>query len=141
MNYIVTKPIKSKTVAVLLIHFLGPFGLFYSSVFYGVVMCFAVPVLWSTLFFYNYTSLLEMNLSGEFLIISFVGYYIFLWLFAFMGVSNYNNKIIEEANYQQEILNSYQANAVSKVTDNEDKILFDWLKRNPDKSIDDFYAK
>ena len=85
MNYLVTKPLKSKGLAALLVFV--PFGLFYSSIWGGIVMYFIVPLL--TFFGIAY---------GEIQLVSFiilVPLYILICLvWAIIAVSDYNNQII-----------------------------------------------
>ena len=45
MNYIVTKPIKSRGIAIIAVIFLGGLGLFYSTIAGGIIMGIIAPVL------------------------------------------------------------------------------------------------
>lgn len=86
MNYIVTKQLKSKGLAVFLTILFGGVGLFYASIIGGIVMTIIFPAIILFLFF-----------SGHFFlsIISACCYYLICMIWAIMAVNGYNRKVQE----------------------------------------------
>lgn len=96
MNYIVTKSTKSKGIAILLVAFLGPIGMFYSTILGGVIMTLGAPLMLYALF-----AKAAFSHSEIFVLIAIIWAfiaYIFCFLWAVSAVDNYNYKIIQEAN-------------------------------------------
>ena len=92
MNYIVTKPVKSKGIAALLVIFFGGLGLFYSSILGGLVMGIIAPILIVLFLFYGAVS---GSISIMAIVIIFCCLYYFICLiWAIRAVDNYNQEII-----------------------------------------------
>jgi len=92
MNYIVTKPVKSKGLAIILVLILGGVGLFYATILGGIIMGIIAPILIWILLYYGI-------ISGTFSIVVIVVifcllYYIICLIWAIRAVDNYNQKII-----------------------------------------------
>ena len=86
MNYIVTKPLKDKGLAVFLVVVFGSLGLFYSSIIGGIIMTVFFPILIIVLFF----------LQHYFLLISLCClYYVICIIWAISGVNNYNKNVTQ----------------------------------------------
>ncbi len=110
MNYIVTKPVKSKGIAILLVAAFGPIGMFYSTITGGITMTLFIPTTIILLLFTGYT-----YHAGIFtliaLLVGLISYIVnFIW--AVNAVNNYNKKIIDGQKYnlsnQQIIIDGYQ---------------------------------
>lgn len=86
MNYIVTKQLKSKGLAVFLTILFGGVGLFYTSIIGGIVMTIIFPAIVFFLLF-----------SGQFFLsIAFACcYYVICMIWAIMAVNSYNRKVQE----------------------------------------------
>lgn len=82
MNYYVTKSVKSKNVAFLLVLFLGPFGLFYATVGGAFVMLILAPILLVT---------------GDWAFLLFPIYYVFCFIWALSAVADYNRQIMRNS--------------------------------------------
>src|SRR5437870_1537958 len=88
MNYIATRPLKNKVVAALLVFV--PFGLFYSSIWGGIVMYFIVPIL---TVFSVFKEVIPLSL-----IIIFVPVYILICLiWALVAVSEHNKAVLNNS--------------------------------------------
>ena len=86
MNYIVTKPLKNKGLAVFLVVVFGSLGLFYSSITGGIIMTVFFPILLLILFFSQHFFLL---------IILCCLYYIICIIWAVVGIDLYNKSLIK----------------------------------------------
>ena len=96
MNYIVTKSLKSKGLAMLLVAFLGPIGMFYSTILGGIVMTLGTPIL-----LYGLLAKAAFSHSEIFVVIAIIWAfiaYILCFLWSVSAVENYNNRIMQEAN-------------------------------------------
>ena len=106
MNYIVTKPIKSKGIAALLVFIFGGLGLFYASIVGGIIMGIVAPI---AVYFFLILGVIKDTMSLIVIVIIFCClYYILCLIWALNAVSNYNKKIIAESNYANS--NLYQDN-------------------------------
>jgi hypothetical protein len=96
MNYIATKSLKSKGLAVFLVILFGSLGLFYSSIIGGIIMTLFFPLLVVLLF-----------LSGHiFLAIGLCCmFYIICIIWAINAVNNYNNDVIQNSQLYYDSLN------------------------------------
>jgi Ca2+/Na+ antiporter len=97
MNYIVTKPLKNKGLAVFLVVIFGSLGLFYSSIIGGIIMTIFYPILLIVLFFWQQYSLL---------IFLCCLYYVICIIWAINGINHYNRHVEKYASqyssqYQQ----------------------------------------
>lgn len=113
MNYIVTKPVKSRGIAILLVTIFGPFGMFYSTIFGALMTLIPIPAI---LLFCFYI----LNKEGGFvnnemiIIILLIAYYLSWYVWAVIGVNKYNKKITKNAsipystNSNSEETNYYQ---------------------------------
>ncbi|MEJ7821355.1 MAG: hypothetical protein WKF85_03480 [Chitinophagaceae bacterium] len=109
MNYIVTKPMKSKGIAALLVIFFWPFGMFYSTIIGAFTMIGAVPLLIVLI------SVYKLNLL---LIVFF--YFVTCFIWAIAAVDSYNNRIQSESYYpvQQKTSTNTRINYKPTNTDN-----------------------
>lgn len=107
MNYIVTKPIKSKGIAALLVMLFGGIGLFYATTLGGIIMGLIAPVAIIAFFFLGlYTG----QMSVVVIVILFCCfYYILCLIWALAAVGNYNKKIIAESD------NGFSTNTTSTI--------------------------
>src|ERR1700676_4091569 len=96
MNYIVTKSLKNKGLAVFLVVMFGGLGLFYSSIAGGIIMTLFFPLLLVVLFY-----------SGHFFLL--IGlcciYYLICIIWAVNGVNIYNKSVVK---YSSQYSPSYQ---------------------------------
>jgi|SRR6202035_3737804 len=94
MNYIITKPLKDKGLAVFLVVIFGSLGLFYSSITGGIIMTVFFPILIIVLFF----------LQHYFLLITLCClYYVICIIWAINGINNYNSKVTKySSQYSQQ---------------------------------------
>src|SRR5438552_3606115 len=95
MNYIVTKPTKSKGIAALLVFLFGGIGLFYASVTGGIIMGIVAPI---ASFFFLFLGIITSTISLFALVIVFCClYYIICLIWALKAVNNYNQTLISES--------------------------------------------
>jgi len=160
--YLVTKSHKSVGIAILLTILFGPIGLFYASIAGGLIMTFLVPMFLVILFIAGIVQ------KSSFIIGWSIGLYIFFgstyWLItmilAVLSVRSYNEEIDNDAKLQFDILNRLQEKAKYPIIINinqkaadtassgKEKIeistkpnLQEWLKSNPGKTMNDYFAK
>lgn len=160
-RFIVTKPTKSVGIAILLTLILGPIGLFYASVSGGLIMTFT-PIF---LFLLALVGVAQENSvllgwSVGLLIIFAVTYWLINSIWAIISVTNYNNKIEDDAKRQFDLYNrenqthpnQFVVNINQKTSDlntsgrqaievSTKPNLQDWLKSNPGKAINDYFIK
>lgn len=101
MNYIVTKPTKSKGIAILLVLLFGPVGLFYSSIRGGVIMLIS-PII-ALLLFYgsSFTGNLGLGMASlSFLFIFTSLFWIICIIWAVNAVDKYNAELYKNSNNQ-----------------------------------------
>jgi ATP-dependent Zn protease len=145
MNYIVTKPTKSKGIAILLTLLFGPIGLFYSSIRGGLIMTIT-PFIAGAIFIMSiFTGNIELLLTSySFLIVFGLTWWIVCIIWAVNAVDKYNEKI-ESESYYSERQNTYdQKNDVNNrnnFSDSSSESFIEWSKRNPHKSLNDFYQE
>lgn len=87
---------KSKGIAILLVAFLGPIGMFYSTILGGVIMTLGAPLM-----LYALLAKAAFSHTEIFVLIAIIWAfiaYILCFLWAVSAVENYNHKIIQEAN-------------------------------------------
>ncbi len=96
MNYIVTKPIKSKGIAVLLVFFFGGIGLFYASITGGIIMGLVAPLAVFT--FLVLSTTMHSALIVTLVIIFCCLYHLLCLIWALNSIHNYNKRIIAESN-------------------------------------------
>lgn len=159
--FLVTKSTKSVGIAILLTFLFGPLGLFYASVTGGLIMTFT-PILLIILTLVGLFQENSLLLGWSFgLLIAFAAtFWLINIIWAAVSVTNYNKEIEEEANRQFDLWNRHQntnpnqfvVNINQKTTDKKisgqetidvttKPTLQDWLKSNPGKSINDYFAK
>ena len=159
--YLVTKSPKSVGIAILLTMLFGPIGLFYASVSGGLIMTIApfllVALVIAGLFREN-TFLLEWSLTM--LIIFVLTYWLINIVWAVISVISNNQEIEEEARKQNEFWRNHYSSTPNQVVvnihqktpevktsvkqKNEELTkphIQDWLKSNPGKTINDYFAK
>jgi energy-coupling factor transporter transmembrane protein EcfT len=162
--YLVTKSHKSVGIAILLTLLFGSIGLFYAIITGGLIMTFLGPTFLVILF-------IAGIVQKSYLIIGWsIGLYIFFgltcWLitiiWAAISVRSYNGEIDDDAKRQFDLITRLQETDRGKnpITVNinpttadisssgQRKIevttkpnLQDWLKSNPSKTINDYFAK
>jgi hypothetical protein len=159
--YLLTKSPKSVGVAILLTFLFGPIGLFYASVSGGLIMTFT-PIF---LFILSLVGLVQKNLfllvwSGGFLIIYAVTFWLINIIWAVLSVIHYNEVLEDDAKRQFDLWNNHheksQNQFVGSTNQKESDIntsgrevievstkpnLQDWLKNNPGKTMNDYFAK
>jgi len=159
--FLVTKSTKSVGIAILLTFLFGPLGLFYASVTGGLIMTFT-PIL---LIILTLVGLFQENpllLGWSFgLLVAFAAtFWLINIIWAAISVTSYNREIEDEAARQFDLWNrsrettpnQFVVNINQKKSDinatGQEKIevttkpnLQDWLKSNPGKSINDYFAK
>lgn len=91
-RYFVSKPIKSKGIAAILVFLFWPVGLFYSSVIGGLVMSFIIGPL----------VLLTMDTPFIYLLLPIYFFTCLIW--ALIAVSNYNRKLIIEVESRNQLI-------------------------------------
>jgi hypothetical protein len=161
-NYHVVKSTKSVGIGILLTLLLGPIGLFYSTVWGGMIMTFG-PILALVIFF------LGLSFGNEFIQaifgVTFIVIWVFWWLiciiWSVIAVNQYNKKIMKQSNYNisyypdnstiesPSYLENYRKQLPSRETNRlpEENLnkdvpkIQDWLKANPGKGINDYYVK
>ena len=95
MNYIVTKPTKSKGIAALLVMLFGGIGLFYASVTGGIIMGIVAPF---AIFFFFFLGIMTSTMSLVALVIVFCClYYIICLIWALNAVNIYNQRLISDS--------------------------------------------
>jgi|GEM_PF-1171515 len=161
-NYHVVKSTKSVGVGILLTLLLGPIGLFYSSVWGGIIMTFG-PIIFIVIFFLGMSieSEIIQLMAGITIIIFWALWWLICIIWSAIAISNYNRRIISQSihnipyypvrptiespspldRYNKQLA-SRETNLLSedKLNDNVPKIQ-DWLKANPGKGINDYYMK
>jgi hypothetical protein len=145
MNYIVTKPTKSKGIAILLTLLFGPIGLFYSSIRGGLIMTIT-PFIAGAIFIMSiFTGNIELLLTSySFLIVFGLTWWIVCIIWAVNAVDKYNEKIESESNYSERQNTYDQKNDVNNrnnFSDSSNESFIEWSKRNPHKSLNDFYQE
>jgi hypothetical protein len=161
-NYHVVKSTKSVGLGILLTLLLGPIGLFYSTVWGGIIMTFG-PVLLIVLGF------LGMSIQSEFMQLvasaTLIIYLLLWWLiclvWSVIAVNQYNRKIMSRSIYNtphypvragtespsyiadnKKQLPSSPTHPLDRGSFNQDvPNIQDWLRANPDKGINDYYIK
>jgi len=97
MNYIVTRNLKSKATAALLVFLFGPLGLFYTGIYAAILMSFVIPVF---IFLSVLTGLIPYVLL--FMIVPIYYFSCFIW--AIISVGKYNSLLLSEGkNFNSEI--------------------------------------
>jgi hypothetical protein len=159
--YLLTKSTKSIGIAILLTFLFGPIGLFYASVSGGLIMTFT-PIF---LFILSIVGLVQKNLfllvwSGGFLIIYAVTFWLINIIWAVLSVISYNEELEDDAkrqfdlwnNHHEKSQNQFVVNITQKASDintsgreafevSTKPNLQDWLKNNPGKTMNDYFAK
>lgn len=161
-NYHVVKSTKSVGVGILLTLLLGPIGLFYSSVWGGIIMTLG-PILFIVIFFLGMSigSEIIQLMAGITIIIFWALWWLICIIWSAVAINQYNRRImsqsihnipyypgsptIESPSYLEIYKNqlpSRESHLVSQenLNDNVPKIQ-DWLKANPGKGINDYYVK
>jgi len=159
-SFLVTKSPKSIGIALLLTFLFGPIGLLYASVSGGLIMIFTPIFIFLLLIFGgSQNNLVLVGSSFGLLIIFALSYWLINIIWAVTSVINYNKKIEDEAHGQLEFWNimhekdqnqyvininqkSPDINASGQVANMSTKPnLQDWLKNNPNKTINDYFIK
>jgi hypothetical protein len=159
--YLVTKSPKSVGLAILLTFVFGPIGLFYASVSGGLIMTFT-PILLALLVvvgLFQENSLL-LGWSFGLLLIFAATFWLINIIWAVVSVRSYNQELEDESTRQFDLWNrtrettpnQFVVNINQKTSDinttGQETIevtakpsLQDWLKSNPGKTINDYFAK
>ena len=161
-NYHVVKSTKSVGVGILLTLLLGPIGLFYSTIWGGIIMTF-FPVLILGIMF------LGIGTESEFIMVIgglvSIGYIFFYWLICMIwsaiAIKQYNKNILDQSNSNISYYPvstsyesiSYPGSENKQITFKETNLyplenigedvpnIQEWLKANPTKGINDYYGK
>ena len=165
-NYVVTKPQKSVGIAILLTLVFGPIGLFYATVTGGLVMLFG-PFILLVLMIMGFVADNPLLWGSTAMLLLF--FVLFWWLvcmvWAAIGVSNYNRRIVREAQEEHMLyrnifgegreqdrvlvqaknlnleINSGIPHERRPVKTETRPPLEEWLKSNPGKSINDYFTR
>ena len=158
--FIVTKSPKSIGIAMLLTLLFGPIGLFYASISGGLIMTI-IPIIFILLLYAGVlqeNSLLMAWTSGLIIIFILI-YWLIILIWAVISVRSYNEELEVDAKRQLELWNSLHEkdqnqyvininqkspdiNASGQVANMSTKPnLQDWLKNNPNKTINDYFIK
>jgi hypothetical protein len=161
-NYHVVKSTKSVGIGILLTLLFGPVGLFYSSVFGGIVMTFS-PILLLLIFFLGLGMHSELisTIAGLAYLITWALWWLICMIWSAIAIKQYNKTIINQSNYNISYypanptsgLPSYLASHTKQLASQETNLLpaeklnnnvpniQDWLKANPNKGVNDYYIK
>jgi len=158
--FIVTKSPKSFGIAILLTLLFGPIGLFYASVWGGLIMTFTPMFLLLILISGALQNNPDLTDGYTVLIIIFViTYWLTNIIWSIIGVKNYNEKLEYEAKRQYELwsrlnekdqnqLNSIVSQKSPEINASSQQIrqsnkpnLQEWLKANPGKTMNDYYTR
>jgi hypothetical protein len=158
--FIVTKSPKSIGIAILLTILFGPIGLFYASISGALIMILA-PIFIVVLLVFGVLqdSSVLMNLSIGILIFFVLTYWLISIIWAVISVNSYNEEIEDENRRHIELWNTLHENDQNQIVINVSQesrklnisgqgttlsskpSLREWTKNNPNKSINDYYAK
>ena len=161
-NYHVVKSTKSVGIGILLTFLFGPIGLFYATVFGGIVMTFS-PILLLVIFFLGLDMQSEVIsiIAGMTLLFGLIFWWLICMIWSAIAVTQYNKRIMEESKYNDAYnrvdstsnapssLDHYrnqQAYQPTKIlpaesVNDENPNIQSWLKSNPDKGVNDYYIK
>jgi len=158
--YYVTKSPKSIGVAILLTFLFGPVGLFYASISGGLIMTFT-PIILALLIIVGFVheNIVLVDWSATLLVVFILTYWLICIIWATISVNSYNREIEEEAKRQYEIWklhseatpNQFSVNINRNYDESNHRQrnnlqetgkpnLKDWLKNNPGKTVNDYYA-
>ncbi len=152
-----TRSHKSVGLALILAFFFGPFGLFYASLTGGLIMTLTPILLYVSLLL----GLLQDNpilaaLSLGILLIFALAYWLIILIWAVVSVKNYNDDVDAEADRQFQLFAAMASKEQPKVivnispgtdagqpavTTSDKPSLQEWLKSNPGKSVNDYFAR
>lgn len=151
---VIARSHKSVGIAILLALAFGPLGLLYASVTGALVMFFTPIFLWLLFIaglFQDNSQLLIWSFG--FLLAFGLTYWLINIIWAIVAVNDYNAQVDEDARRQFEILtriiskdqtpvivniNSTKQENANQTINKPD--LQEWLRNNPGKSINDYYA-
>lgn len=153
-NFIVVKHTKSVGIAILLTLLFGPLGLFYASVFGGIIMCILpivlFVILWVSLGTVGAESLAFTSLSAL-LIYAALGWLICI-IWAAIAINRYNNKIMKKSSHFQSnnqpnyiinspsVPNNNLTSAKDSPKENIQKPTYgEWKAKNPYRTLNDYY--
>lgn len=136
MDYTSAKK-KNLVAALLLSLLLGPLGLFYSSTIGGFLLTF-IPA----------GIILLLLRDSEHIIAGFLFFYYFaawgIWplSIAWAAISTliYNKKVDKAQNEYDELVSMYPTQHEISISQNDVQMI-EWLKENPNKTIQDYYKK
>jgi hypothetical protein len=140
----------------------GPLGLFYSTVFGGIVMTFS-PILLLVIFFLGLDMQSEVIsiIAGAAFLIIWGFYWLICMIWSAVAISQHNKRIMEESRYNDAYhrgdstsnapssLDNYRNQQVYQPTktlptesvNDEVPNIQSWLRANPDKGVNDYYIK
>jgi hypothetical protein len=158
--FLVTKSPKSIGIAILLTFLFGPIGLLYASVWGGLIMTFVPIIILSLLIFgTSQGNLVLAEPSIELIIILLLTYWLIIIIWAVMSVKSYNYKlendakreldlwnILHERDQNQYVININQKSPEINTSGQRAIVsakpnIQDWLKSNPNKTINDYFLK
>lgn len=155
MNYYIKVKTKSLGLAIVLTLLFGPLGLLYATIRGGLIMILTPLILFLFLIIGLANQSVGLFASSAILLVVFsISYWIICVVWAATAVSNYNNKVLNDAR-EAEFLRTikdnsnrdYQNNTPKVEINTQDKqnndssiITFkEWIKVNPYCSISDYY--
>lgn len=109
MNYIVTKALKSKGIAILLVFIFGPFGMFYSTIWGAIVMLLVAPALVIGFFYAVMHDMATPAFCMLFIFFAII-YYITCFLWAVAAVVDHNRNLIAGQNEEMEEMRPVSGN-------------------------------
>jgi len=161
-NYYVVKSTKSVGLGILLTLLFGPVGLFYSSVFGGIVMTFS-PILLLIIFFLGVGMQSELIsiIAGSAFLLTWALWWLICMIWSAIAIKQYNKRIMNQSNNNisyypvnpTSVSPSYLSSHAKQLASQEANLLpaenlnnntpniQDWLKANPNKGVNDYYIK
>lgn len=128
---------KNLIAGILLTALLGPIGLFYASIWGGIILT-SLPLFIAYIF-------------SDGTLVSFFSTLIFIAIFwwAFWGVAIiwsvisiviYNKKGLERYNFTTQHISSTYKTIEEEEKKSNNKVVLEWLKQHPNKTINDYYS-
>lgn len=160
--FVINDQHKSLGLAIVLTAVFGPVGLFYATIWGGLVMTIFGPLLFFILLFLGvaWNSELLMGLSLGTGIIFIIAAWITSIIWGFISVRKHNKKVDKAIQEKMYMLNSFQVkgNPLSHTSIKQDGLAYSntrqvdipskskpdiqaWLKQNPGKTINDYFIE
>lgn len=157
MNYTENVKTKSLGLAIVLSLIFGPIGLFYASVSGGLIMSLTPLAVFLLLFLGVISQSSVLLASSAILLVIFaLSYWIICVIWAATSVSNYNNKVINDARHEEflrildeknqinnsQIVQNTTPEETTKVPDKQNidqPTIKVWKQQNPNSSTNEYY--